>query len=144
MRFVLSNPNVDVSLSGMSTIDHVEENVAVCSQDIELNAEEREAIDAHLDRLKGLAELYCTGCRYCMPCPEGVEIPFIFDVYNRGRVYGLWDSAKESYAQIGRVPWAKGKDASACTGCATCEDKCPQNIPIRKQLKEAHAALAGE
>ena len=58
-------------------------------------------------------------------------IPAIFGQYNAGRVYGLWEFAKSGYSQIGQVPWMQGTNADACTDCGKCEDKCPQNIPIR-------------
>ena len=78
-----------------------------------------------------------------MPCPKEVAIPQIFDFYNRGRVYGLWDDARRIYGMIGKIPWLAGKTADACGDCGECEKKCPQKLPIRKQLKEAHKALAG-
>jgi len=142
LRFVLANPNVTVALSGMSTIEHVEENVAVAADEISLTEEHKAAIDAHLARLEKMAGLYCTGCGYCMPCPSGVNIPRIFDLYNKGRVYSLWNHARTGYAHMGRPPADKNLWAEACTDCGACEEKCPQNIPIRKQLKEAHKALA--
>jgi len=140
LRFVLSNPNVTVALSGMSTMRQVEENLATAADPVSLSDEDRAAIDEHLVRLKDLADLYCTGCGYCQPCPEDVAIPKIFDRYNRGRVYGLWESARADYARLG-TGWDKGKKADACVECGECEEKCPQNIPIRQQLKEAHEAL---
>lgn len=140
LRFVLSNPNVSVALSGMSTMQQVEENLATACDPVSLSDDDRAAIDQHLVRLKNLADLYCTGCGYCQPCPEEVAIPKIFDRYNRGRVYGLWESARADYARIG-TGWDKGSKADACTECGECEEKCPQNIPIRQQLKEAHEAL---
>jgi len=142
LRFVLCNPNVSVALSGMSTMRHVEENLAVAAETVSLSDEDKSAIDEHLLRLKKMADLYCTGCRYCMPCEAGeVNIPTVFELYNRGRVYGLWESARDTYAQLGKVPWLRGKPADACTECGACEEKCPQNIPIRQQLKEAHKVL---
>lgn len=92
-------------------------------------------------RLKAMADLYCTGCEYCLPCPQGVNIPHIFAKYNEARVYGLWDAAREAYQAWTRV---SGERADACVECALCEEKCPQHIPIREQLKEAHQALMGE
>ena len=142
LRFVLSNPNVTVALSGMSTMQQVEENLATASGPAGLGEDDRAAIDEHLERLKKMADLYCTGCGYCMPCPSEVAIPKIFERYNRGRVYGLWDSARKAYGELGVIRWDKGKRADACTECGECEDKCPQDIPIREQLKEAHKALA--
>ena len=143
LRFVLSNPNVTIALSGMSTMQHVEENIATAKDEISLSDDDKAAIDEHMVRLKDMADLYCTGCGYCIPCEAAeVAIPTIFGLYNTGRVYGLWDHAKSNYAQIGKLPWMKGNGADACTECGDCEEKCPQNIPIREQLKEAHAALA--
>ncbi len=141
LRFVLANPNVSVALSGMETMRQVEENLATAADEVSLTDEDKAAIEAHLERLKGLADLYCTGCGYCLPCPQEVAIPKIFERYNWGRVYGLWKPARKQYAQIGKLPWMKGANAAACVDCGQCEDKCPQNIPIRKQLKEAHEAL---
>jgi predicted aldo/keto reductase-like oxidoreductase len=89
-----------------------------------------------------LAELYCTGCKYCMPCPEGIGIPDIFSIMNYHRVYGITEFAKRSYAEIGKVPWRQFKNASACIECGICETKCPQGIHIREQLKETHKTLA--
>jgi hypothetical protein len=141
LRFVLSNPNVSVALSGMATMQHVEENVATAADEVSLSHDDQAAIAEHLERLGKLADLYCTGCKYCMPCPQEVNIAAVFEKYNWGRVYGLWEVARKRYAQIGRVPWMKGNQADACVECGVCEEKCPQNIPIREQLKEAHAAL---
>jgi len=141
LRFVLANPNVTVALSGMSTMQHVEENISVADDEVSLSAEDKAAIDAHLDRLEGLADLYCTGCGYCLPCPNEVNIPAIFSLYNHGRVYGLWEHARKRYNRMLEIAPKRGNGADACVECGECEEKCPQNIPIRKQLKEAHEAL---
>lgn len=142
LRFVLSNPNITVALSGMSTMKMVEENLRICSDLVPLTEADRQTLALHLERLKKMADLYCTGCNYCMPCPHGVSIPRIFECYNRGRVYDLWASAKQGYAGIGGSPWDSGKKADACTDCGECETKCPQHLKIRAQLKEAAAALS--
>ena len=141
LRFVLSNPNVCVALSGMSTMQQVEENIATASDQVSLSPEDRAAIEEQLERLSHMADLYCTGCGYCMPCPNEVNIPHIFQKYNEARVYGLWEPARASYQEW---RWVSGKQADACLECGECEDKCPQNIPIREQLKEAHEALSKE
>ncbi|MHC4983707.1 MAG: aldo/keto reductase [Planctomycetota bacterium] len=141
LRFVLANPNVSVAISGMSTIRHVEENLATAADAVSLSDADRAEIDKHLARLEEMARLYCTGCRYCTPCPSEVNIPSIFEKFNWGRVYGLWDIARQRYNQIGKVPWDKGNKADACKECGECEEKCPQKIPIREQLKEAHKVL---
>ena len=144
LRFVLSNPNVTMALSGMNEMQQVVENLATASDEVVLSAADRAEIDRRVVDLKKMAELYCTGCGYCLPCPAEVAIPGIFEKFNRGRVYGLWESARAAYAQTGRVAWDKGNKADACTDCGECEEKCPQNIPIREQLAEAHEALADE
>ena len=139
LRFVLANPNVSVALSGMSAIEHVEENIRTACDPVSLTDADKRAIGDHLDRLKKMADLYCTGCNYCKPCPNNVDIPGIFSRYNRARVYGLWDWARGTYKELIQ----KNVSADACVECGECEPKCPQKLPIRKQLKESHAVLAG-
>jgi len=138
LRFVLSNSNISVALSGMSTMQQVLENTATCADPVALDAEDRRAIETQLQRLKAMADLYCTGCGYCLPCPQEVNIPHIFQKYNEARVYGLWDAAREAYQAW---QWVSGKQADACIACGECESKCPQHIAIRDQLQEAHEAL---
>ncbi len=137
LRFVLSNLHITVALSGMSTMQQVEENIAICADPISLSDRDKQAIDEHLDKLKAMADLYCTGCKYCMPCSHEVNIAGIFHQYNMARVYGLWDLAHQRYADLEK----KGVAVDACIECGECEPKCPQNIDIRDQLKQAEKAL---
>ena len=141
LRFVLANPNVDICLSGLDTIEHVEENCAIASDSVSLTEDDKAAIDKHLERLRTMAELYCTGCGYCVPCAQGVNIPHIFGLYNLGRVYGIWDRPRRMYKRMLEEQRENNQPYTACTDCGKCEEKCPQNIQIRKQLKEAHEAL---
>ena len=139
LRFVFANRNVDCALSGMSTIEQVEENAAIASNMAPLSPEEVAAINAAMDENKRLADLYCTGCNYCLPhCPQEVNISHIFQAMNYYRVYGLKDYAQQHYDAIGSQ-WVKGKKADACIECGECEQHCPQHIPIREQLKECLA-----
>lgn len=142
LRFVLSNPNVNVALSGMSTMEQLEENVRVTQTEAALAAADQKAIDEHLVRLAKMADLYCTGCGYCMPCPQEVNISAIFQRYNYARIYELWEAARTLYAGMGKLPWDKGLPADACIQCGACEEKCPQHIAIREQLEKAHEALS--
>jgi len=142
LRFVMTNPNVDITLSGMSTLAQVEENAAIASNATPLSAEELQGIAAALEENRRMADLYCTGCNYCAPhCPQQIVIPRIFELMNYHRVYGITDYAREQYDGIGG-PWQKGSKADVCIECGVCEDYCPQKIEIRKQLKECHKTLA--
>lgn len=141
MRFVLANPSVSVALSGMSTLQQVQENLAVAADSTSLSQADTQSILQHVEKLKAMADLYCTGCGYCVPCPKEVNIPTIFTRYNLGRVWGLWDAARTAYDNLSKLPWDTGKRADACVECGQCETKCPQKLPIIQQLKEAHKNL---
>ena len=141
LRFVLANPNVSIALSGMSTIEMVEENAKVASIPGTLSAEENLKVLEMLEENKKLADLYCTGCNYCMPCPSGLNIPHIFRLMNYNKVYGLKDFAKEEYKKLKTKGNNDGKDVSFCVQCGACEKKCPQHIKIISQLKETAKEL---
>jgi len=144
LRFVLSNPNVTIALSGMNSLAMVDENAATAGREEPLAASEREKVLDALGETKKLSELYCTGCGYCMPCPNGVDIPGNFSAMNYYKVWGLEDLARGWYKRLGAV---KKDDetietwAEACVQCGECEPKCPQEIPIIEQLKETRSAL---
>ena len=134
LRFVIANPNVSVALSGMSTIEHVQENCQVAGRGEALSSQEQKHVKTVLTRYKKLAELYCTGCRYCMPCPSGVDIPWMFSTLNNLRVYGLDQLARDNYKN-------SSNRASLCLACGQCIPKCPQHIDIVAQLRETVRAL---
>ena len=139
IRFVISNPNIHIALSGMGTIEMVDDNIAAVNRG-SLDEEERQTINAMMVENKKLADLYCTACGYCMPCKQGVEIPSRFEAMNYLKVYGLEDHAKTLYEQT--MAKEKGNAGGGeCIECGECEEKCPQNIEIIKQLKETVAAL---
>jgi predicted aldo/keto reductase-like oxidoreductase len=140
LRFVLANPSIDCALSGMGSLSMVEENCATASNAAPLSKNEIIAINEMMEENKKLADLYCTGCAYCMPCPQGVNIPHIFSAMNNYKVYGTVEYARGQYAEIGSQ-WVPGRNASACTECGACEKRCPQKLKIREQLKESHITL---
>jgi predicted aldo/keto reductase-like oxidoreductase len=142
LRFVLTNPNVSCALSGMSSIQMLDENVETASNPNLLSQEEIKLINEAMEENRRLSELYCTGCNYCMPCPAEVNIPLNFSLMNYHRVYNLTDYAKDEYSKIGTVDWMPGKPAHECLECGACEPKCPQKIEIRRQLKETATALS--
>ena len=145
LRFVLSNPVVSTAMSGMNAIQQVEENCATASRPEPLGDEERLRVIEALEKSKKLAALYCTGCNYCMPCPNEVQIPTNFRLMNYHRIYGLTEYAKKQYKNITPTSWGenKGRRAEECKECGKCEDKCPQKIPIQKQLREVAKVLGG-
>jgi len=140
LRFVFANQNISCAISGMNTMEMVEENCATADRDTTLSTEEMAAIQSQLEEKKRLAELYCTGCNYCMPCPNGVNIPGNFHAMNMFKVYGLKGYAQALYARFSDEK-EHNMPASACIECGQCEPKCPQHIPIIEQLKETHEAL---
>lgn len=149
LRFVLSNPDVNIALSGMQNMEMVEENAKVASIDGLLTADELKKIESMMLENKKLAELYCTGCKYCMPCPQGINIPYVFGLMNYHKVYGLTDYAKAEFKKLS-IPveqraevWLKeqGEAPSKCAGCGECESKCPQKLKIIEQLRETLEAL---
>ena len=140
-RWLYNQPEVTVVLSGMNSVEMVQENVKTASdmkagslteQDFALIEEVKKAI-------KEKEKVGCTGCRYCMPCPKGVDIPGTFACYNT--MYTENKSAgRFQFAQtVGLTK--EPAFASQCVQCGKCEQHCPQSIPIREKLKEADKAL---
>ncbi len=143
LRFVLANRDVSTAVSGMENIEMIEENVSTASRPEPLSSEEHEKIKATTEELKAMAELYCTSCGYCMPCPHGVNIPANFRLMNYYRVYDLKDYAREVYQKMeaGERFAPQGKTAEHCIECGECLEKCPQDIQIIEQMREVKEAL---
>jgi predicted aldo/keto reductase-like oxidoreductase len=133
LRWVWNHPEVSVALSGMTTMDHVTENIKV-AQEAETNSLTTKEVEI-IDKVKNLFEekikVNCTGCAYCMPCPAGINIPGCFSTYNDHWVFDATPAAKKTYETRSRLT----APASKCVECGKCESHCPQGIPIRKELK---------
>ena len=140
LRFVTANRNVCCALSGMSTVEMVEQNARVASLEEPLSDEELEKIDEMLQETKELEKLYCTGCGYCTPCPKGIKIPHVFQLLIYHKVYGLTDYAKQAFKKFGDEH--NGAHPADCVECGQCLKKCPQSINIPERLKEAVKELA--
>ena len=153
LRFVWANPNVSVAISGMNRMDHVEENCAIAGRAGALSDEEWGVIDRMVKQNARLADMYCTGCGYCQPCPNGVNIPENFRYLIWYKVWGLEEQARKAYAELTpqghyapwgadrQWGWISGEKAEACLQCGECEPKCPQKIEIVKQLQEVARLL---
>ena len=147
LRYVWNNPNVSVALSGMNAMTQIEENCASASRLDSMDQGERTAVQQLFETNEKLADLYCTGCAYCLPCPNDINIPENFRFMNWHKVWGLEEQAREFYGKLGTegfwAPWGKveGLKASECLQCGECEAKCPQNIHIMDQLEEVAATL---
>lgn len=135
-KFCLGNPNLSCALSGMQTLEMVQQNTALASKDTTFSEEEWKTLGESMEKLKKFDELYCTGCKYCQPCPAGIEIPRIFNMYTYHNVYGLKDHARKMFNEYVEKG---GKLSDACLNCGMCEKKCPQSLPIREQLKKVEA-----
>ena len=130
-KFCLGNPNLNCALSGMQNLDMVGKNVKVASDDTAFSPEEWEQLGVAMEEIKKFSELYCTGCKYCQPCPVEINIPRIFEMYTYYNVYGLKDHAKNMMRDYIR---RGGKTFADCKKCGICENKCPQHLAIRENL----------
>ena len=137
-RYAGSLPNVVCILSGMSRMEHLEENLRTFSPLVPLSEAERETLNLALAAYRKQLAVPCTSCRYCMPCPVGVEIPTIFSFYNQHKLSGRANRFREQYFSI-----PEGSRADACVGCGHCVKVCPQKIRIPDELAKIarHPAL---
>ncbi|MBE5795070.1 MAG: 4Fe-4S dicluster domain-containing protein [Clostridiales bacterium] len=143
LRFVLGNPGVCCALSGMQTYEMVDKNAAVASLEVPMTEADWRAAGESMENLKKFSELYCTGCGYCQPCPKGIVIPKIFEAYTYHNVYGLTETAKNTYQRYLNNEKNPGVTSEACIGCGYCERKCPQHLNVRELLRKVEGVLAG-
>ncbi|MBR5641796.1 MAG: aldo/keto reductase [Firmicutes bacterium] len=141
LRWLYDQPEVTVVLSGMNSLDMVQENCRVASETEAHSLTEQDfaVIEEVVQSIRAKDKVGCTGCRYCVPCPKGVDIPGAFRSYNAMALESKGEGRRQYFQTV-----ALTKDpafASQCIGCGKCETHCPQNLPIREKLKEADKAL---
>lgn len=138
-KWVASFPEVKCMLSGMSSREQLSQNIKTLSKENagDLTAEEATLIDKVSDEYNRLIKYSCTGCQYCLPCPQKLDIPKIIGYYNDWNVYEQNPSTKFEYETW--IP--DGRHGSDCIGCKACEEKCPQSLPIAQAMKDAADAF---
>ena len=138
LRWVGSHPNVKVILSGMSSMEQVQDNLKTFTGFKPLSDAERSVIEAVAAEMKGRVQDGCTGCGYCMPCPFGVNIPESFKRWNQYHIYRNYNAIAFGWETLP----AENKPA-VCKECGKCEAACPQKISIREDLKKVTADIEG-
>jgi predicted aldo/keto reductase-like oxidoreductase len=140
LRWVWNHPEVTVVLSGMNAMEQVSENLACAAQGLpgSLSPEELAVVEAMQDTFASRVKIPCTGCRYCMPCTNGVDIPGCFMYYNQAYTYDARERATGVYLWALNGSFSGGVPgfASCCVQCGECEEKCPQGLPIREYLQD--------
>lgn len=141
LRWLWNQPEVTCVLSGMNSLDMVNENIRIASDASvgSFTQEDFEITEKVKTIIKEKEKVGCTGCRYCMPCPKGVDIPGNFYYYNLMYIEKK-SSARFEFVQNMGLRKEQGF-ASQCVGCGLCEKHCPQHLPIRDYLKEADKEL---
>jgi uncharacterized protein len=136
LRYVWNEPGVSLVLSGMTSMEQVVDNLAAAKKGLpnSLSADELAVYGRAADVLRASIKADCTACRYCMPCPSGVDIPGVLAALNNA---SMWNDPNPWLTGYLRV---EGK-ASLCTECGACETMCPQGLPIPELMKDAVATF---
>lgn len=132
VRYCASLDGVVTVLSGMSNIAQVEDNTSYMRNFAPLTQSERGVIDRVVDVMRKIPQIACTACRYCTDgCPQKIDIPAIFRAYNNYTLFANPDAFKRDYERA----VSKGGSAADCVACGSCEEHCPQHLPIRELLE---------
>ena len=131
-RYIQSVPGVGVTLSGMSNMDQLKENIAIFSERRPLTQKEIDLLYDLGRKMTAKNPLPCTGCKYCTSyCPMELDIPYIIELYNNYKfTTGGFIAPRETAAM------ANEKKPSACIGCRACEGVCPQGIKISEMMSD--------
>jgi uncharacterized protein len=133
LRWVWSHPEVAMALSGMNTLEQVQQNIASAARaGVDTLTPAEHCLLARVrDEYQRLAPIPCTRCGYCLPCPSGVNIPLNFDLYNQAAIY---QGSTRLLCRNLYLGLPESERAAACEQCGTCEDRCPQHLAIRELL----------
>ncbi len=140
-QWLWNQAQVSVVLSGMSTLDQVQENLnsAANSGIDSLNEDDLSLVSHVKETYQAMALIPCTSCNYCLPCPEGVDIPRILKIYNDGIMYDKIETSKTDYNL-----WVPADEkGDNCVVCGECEEQCPQDILISDWMARIHQEYAG-
>ena len=146
LRWVLNHPEVTCVLSGMNNEKHIKENIKIANEALpnSLSTNELELIGRVRDKYRELMKTGCTGCRYCMPCPSGVDIARCFEIYDSTQIFGNKRQSQFLYALgLGVIHGGKPAYASNCIKCGKCEKHCPQELPIIELLDDVSKDMEG-
>ncbi|MCL1874901.1 MAG: aldo/keto reductase [Synergistaceae bacterium] len=140
LKWLWNKPEIGVVLSGMSSLQQLSENIGSAEDFVNgkgaITQKELDLIDDIRAEFNSRIRVGCTGCAYCRPCPENVDVLECFRIYNSASITGNWKGFKSLYENVIFHPSKQEKRASFCAGCGVCETRCPQNLPIREKLKE--------
>jgi predicted aldo/keto reductase-like oxidoreductase len=139
MRWVWNHDEVSTALTGSSTLAQLEENTRIANgaSPNSLTPEELSVIERVKAAYRKMLKVDCTGCGYCMPCPNGIDIPHNFQLFNDTFLFKGGEFNSFFYSHF----LTPEQRASGCFDCLTCLDKCPQKINIPEELKEVHKHL---
>ncbi len=137
-RWLGSKPQIKVILSGMSEPDQVKDNLYTMNNFAVLSEKELETVEKLVEVVNSRKRNGCTGCRYCMPCPGGLDIPRMFRMWNKYGMYSNAEAAKHEYFE--RIQ--PSERADMCLRCGACEEQCPQHLSIREDLARLHEEIS--
>jgi len=147
LRWVLNHPEVTCVLSGMNEKKHIKENIGIADEALpnSLTEDELELVGQVRDKYRDLMKTGCTGCRYCMPCPSGVDIARCFEMYDTAQMFAQNKRQTQLLytVALGVIHGGKPAYASNCIKCGKCEKHCPQELPIMELLDDVSDDMEG-
>ena len=146
LRWIWNHPGVTCILSGMNVDEHIDENIRIASDCTPNSLDEKSlrAAEEVRNAYRELMKVGCTACRYCLPCPAGIDIPYVFEQYNNLHMFNNRLETRFLYAsRAGGVITGKTSWASDCIKCRKCEKHCPQALPISSLMEEVGRRMEG-